>query len=298
MSQNERADADIPDDTTKRVKELIKKKLKERGYPVPASPPPAPNATNDPFAMQLLDSGGKLIYEKFSHCLIRHACGTKITKMGSCGIRPSEVEALRFVAENTTIPVPRVYEVGDGYFTMDFIPGDTLSKAWDTISEDDRALVRRQLRDYINQLRAIKSPDGIICTFGNRPAVDSRLFLHESGPFANESDYNDFLVSGLQKYGPIRDILRGQLREREGHEIVFSHGDLHAINILVRPGEGIVAIVDWELAGYYPEYFDFVKPYRPANWGCGYYHEFHDISPKRYDGEFVVDQLLSKYTRH
>lgn len=201
---------------------------------------------------------------------------------------------MRFVADNTTFPVLHVYDVGDRYFTMDFIQGEMLSKAWDaTLSEDDRALVRRQLRDYINELRAIKSPDGVICTFGGRPAIDSRLFLHEGGPFASESDYNDFLVSDLHDFGPIRDILRRQLRETEGHEIVFSHGDLHAINILVRPGEGVVAIVDWELAGYYPEYFDLVKP-----WGCGYYHEFHDIFPARYDAEFVVDQLLSQYTRH
>lgn len=63
-----------------------------------------------------------------------------------------------------------------------------------TLSEDDCALVRRQLRNYINELRAIKSPDGVICTFGGRPAVDSRLSLHEGGPLSNESDNNDFLV--------------------------------------------------------------------------------------------------------
>lgn len=286
-----------PDDTVARVKALLRKKAKEKGLPVPPSPPPAPDMMHDPIARQLLEDGGEVIYEKFSKCLIKHACGTKVTKMDDRGIRVSEVEALRFVSENTTIPVPRVHDVGERHFTMDFIEGEMLKTAWNsTLSEDDLVLVRRQLRDYIDQMRAIKSPDGMICTFGGRPAIDSRLFLHEGGPFANESDYNDFLVSDLHDFGPMRDILRTQLKE--GHEIVFSHGDLHAINILARPGEGIVAIVDWELAGFYPEYFDVVKPYRPADWGCGYYQEFYHLFPKRYDAEFVVDQLLSAWTRH
>ncbi|KAL2204521.1 hypothetical protein CC79DRAFT_1337057 [Sarocladium strictum] len=96
-----------------KVKELINRKLKERGYPVPAPPPLSPQATHHLVAVKILEEGGELFYEKFSKCLIKHACGTKVTKMDSRGIRLSEVEALRFVAENTTIPVPSVSEVGD-----------------------------------------------------------------------------------------------------------------------------------------------------------------------------------------
>lgn len=283
-----------------KVKEIINRKLKERGYPVPPPPPLSPQATNHPYAVKILEEGGEMFDEKFSKCLIKHACGTKVTKMDSRGIRLSEVEALKFVAENTTIPVPTVAEVGDQYFTMNCVEGETLEKAWDgTLSEEDRQLVRRQMRDYLEQMRAIKSPGGVICTFGNRPAIDSRMFFEYGGPFTNESDYNDFLVSDLHAFvTPATNILRSQLRELEPHEIVFTHGDLHAINIIARPGEGIVAVIDWELAGYYPEYLDFVKPFRPAMWKCGYYQEFHDFFPKKYEREYMIDQLLSTYTRH
>lgn len=61
----------------------------------------------------------------------------------------------------------------------------------------------------------------------------------------------------------VRDIIRSQMREREDHQIVLTHGDLHAINVLARPGVGVVAIIDWELAGFYPEYLEMVRPYRP-----------------------------------
>jgi len=42
------------------------------------------------------------------------------------------------------------------------------------------------------------------------------------------------------------------------HKIVLTHGDLAARNILVRDAR-VVAIVDWEMAGFYPEYWGYIK---------------------------------------
>jgi thiamine kinase-like enzyme len=39
--------------------------------------------------------------------------------------------------------------------------------------------------------------------------------------------------------------------------IVFAHGDIAARNILVRDGR-IVALLHWEHAGWYPEYWEYV----------------------------------------
>lgn len=48
------------------------------------------------------------------------------------------------------------------------------------------------------------------------------------------------------------------------HKIVMTHGDLSPRNILVQ-GSKVVAILDWEMSGYYPEYWEYVKAlYRPA----------------------------------
>ncbi|KAL2137568.1 hypothetical protein VTI28DRAFT_9038 [Corynascus sepedonium] len=175
------SDSDKPKPTTRGVKEIIREKLKALGRPLPPSPPPPPNPSKNRLSQELLDLGGQVIYKKFSCWIVKHACGTKLTKFRRGGVRPSEAEAMRFVSEHTSIPVPRVYDVGEEHITMEFIEGDTLAKAWeDILSVEDRTLVARQLRDYINQLRAIKSPDGMICSFGRRPAVDSRLFYHEA----------------------------------------------------------------------------------------------------------------------
>ncbi|POR32750.1 Putative phosphotransferase enzyme family protein [Tolypocladium paradoxum] len=41
------------------------------------------------------------------------------------------------------------------------------------------------------------------------------------------------------------------------YPIVFTHGDIAARNIMVRDGR-IVALLDWEFAGWYPEYWEYV----------------------------------------
>ena len=50
----------------------------------------------------------------------------------------------------------------------------------------------------------------------------------------------------------------------KGHAIVLTHGDMSPRNIIVQ-GTKVVALLDWEMAGYYPEYWEYTKAlYRPA----------------------------------
>lgn len=41
-----------------------------------------------------------------------------------------------------------------------------------------------------------------------------------------------------------------------GYTIVFTHADITARNIIIRNG-CIVALLDWEFAGWYPEYWKY-----------------------------------------
>lgn len=82
------------------------------------------------------------------------------------------------------------------------------------------------------------------------------------------------------------------------HEIILSHGDLQPIDIMVRPKEGVVVIIDLELAGHYPEFCDPMKGFRGASFQCGYYEELLNIVPQRNDAKFVVDTLLTLYSKH
>lgn len=44
-----------------------------------------------------------------------------------------------------------------------------------------------------------------------------------------------------------------------GHEIVMTHNDFDPRNILVQ-GSQVVALLDWELSGFYPDYWSIVRP--------------------------------------
>ncbi|KAH6849600.1 kinase-like domain-containing protein [Chaetomium sp. MPI-CAGE-AT-0009] len=273
--------------TTSRLAKMYRERMLARGVQIPNPPPPPPTPLSNPLARTLLEAGGEVISKHMTKCVVKHVCGTRVSKFYSLGDCLSEVEAMRFVSSHTSIPVPRVYAAGEHHFTMEFIEGETLEQAWgNTLSAEDKTL-----------LRAIKSPNGLICSFGGRPAVVARRrFAYRGGPFTNEAAYNDFLLSDLIVPPKIRDMIRRQMRT--DHEIVLSHGDLHHINIMVRPGVGVVAIIDWEKAGYYPEYVDLVTPLRVPQWSCGYYDELVNFFPQHYDAEFMVDQVLSQWSRH
>lgn len=284
--------------TTRRLAKMYREKMLARGMQIPNPPPQPPTPLSNPLARTLLEAGGEVISEHMTKCVVKHVCVTRVSKFYNLGGCLSEVEAMRFVSRHTTIPVPRVYAAGEQHFTMEFIEGETLAQAWgNTLSAEDKTLVCRQLRDYISQLRALKSPNGLICSFGGRPVIDARRrSSYRGGPFTNEAAYNDFLVSDLIGPSKIHDIIRRQMRA--DHEIVLSHGDLHDINIMVRPGVGVVAIIDWEKAGYYPEYVDLLTPLRTTQWSSGYYEELLNIFPQQYDAEFMVDQVLSQWSKH
>jgi aminoglycoside phosphotransferase (APT) family kinase protein len=151
------------------------------------------------------------------------------------------------------------------------------------------------MRGYIEQLRGVKSPDGRICAFGGDEVVDTHDMPIRGGPFADEAAYNEFLVSELLGQTAIREMVRAQLQLWADHTIVLTHGRLDADSIIVQPGLGVVGIVGWENAGYYPEYLEFVVIFRYGGRRCGYYEELLNIFPQRYDAEFAVDQVITRW---
>lgn len=49
------------------------------------------------------------------------------------------------------------------------------------------------------------------------------------------------------------------------HRIDFTHDDFRPQNIMVRDGI-VTGIIDWELSGWYPEYWEFVKALYAWSW--------------------------------
>ncbi|KAK4044732.1 kinase-like domain-containing protein [Parachaetomium inaequale] len=196
-----------------------------------------------------------------------------IVKTGKT-IRATEAHTMRFVREHTTMPVPEVYSVyedeesGAVRIVMEYIQGTNLGHAWETLTEEEKESVVQQLRGYFDELRQIKgsfigSVDGSAC--------DDQFFsddLWAYGPYKNEAEFNKGLVKAWTKDRDdphTRLLVKTLLHVGQGHEIVMTHGDFAARNILVQ-GSKVVAILDWEFSGFYPEHWEFCKALWRTEW--------------------------------
>jgi aminoglycoside phosphotransferase (APT) family kinase protein len=76
----------------------------------------------------------------------------------------------------------------------------------------------------------------------------------------------------------------------QSHEIVFTHGDLRPQNIMIKNGN-VVAIIDWELSGWYPEYWEFAKAFLVWGWQNDWTDYLIKIL-QPYHAEFFIHSFL------
>ncbi|RBQ70446.1 hypothetical protein FVER14953_12260 [Fusarium verticillioides] len=188
--------------------------------------------------------------------------------------RMAEAETMRFIRANTLIPVPEVQNAyrddttGHTVLIMDYVEGKMLKDAWPAYSEAERESVISQLRGYMAQLRGFKG-DFIGCIDGT--ACNDQYFCEDPegyGPYKTEQDFNQGIVKAMK-----RDNENGFTEWRcpvwlsvmKDHDIVLTHGDFDPRNILVQ-GDKVVAILDWEMSGYYPTYWEYGKALLRPEW--------------------------------
>ena len=156
--------------------------------------------------------------------------------------------------------------------------GVTLESLWPQLSSTQKASIQSQLSAIFSVLRAEPSnPDAHtgpqMGGFESGICKDTRRFQRVSDrPICSEGEFNDFLCSDPRRTAtPWIKMLRSFLKE--DHRLVRTHGDLHPRNIMVEWVEGeeggpaeqtdkrirITSLIDWDLGGWYPEYWEFVK---------------------------------------
>lgn len=189
----------------------------------------------------------------------------------------TEAATMKFIAENTSIPVPKVHcsfiHEGRAYILMERIHGEELPTAFKRLQEPGRRKVYEQLKGISQELRSLKPPPGTgieSCVGGS--LYDSRMNRcpPRFGPFKTIQDFHFWLREGLQpsevRKGASVDDFEWQDLEKmaamqdEGPwpPPVFTHADLNPFNILVR-GDEVVGILDWEFAGWYPSYWEYTS---------------------------------------
>lgn len=213
------------------------------------------------------------------HPSVRFVTSSVVVKTHSTISIDLETEALRFVKSQTSIPVPDVYDVvhdADGrrsQLFMQFVDGKMLGKVWRDITPEQRLAVVRAIHGFILQLRAIRQPSqppGWIGSPEGRHCFDMRVSSSPYGPFPTETEYNDWRISTFSWFGSVNEQARLQVqglrqRMRGDHRIFFTHGDITPRNVLVKVHGSraedieIVALLDWEQAGWRPEFWEASK---------------------------------------
>ncbi|CZS92724.1 hypothetical protein WAI453_006594 [Rhynchosporium graminicola] len=94
--------------------------------------------------------------------------------------QPAEGATMYMVAENTSIPVPKVHcafeRKGINYTPMVRIPGKMLRLGWLDRSPESKAKILSQIKGIVDQLRLIPPPsDQVISNIAGGPLFDSRL---------------------------------------------------------------------------------------------------------------------------
>ncbi|KAI1172133.1 kinase-like domain-containing protein [Nemania sp. FL0916] len=247
----------------------------------------------------VLDDGTTILHEFGGRKVTLSPDGTVVTKEG-LRISPSEVDALE-AAGQAGIPCPKPYgpvqKLDDTHnsYKMSFIPGERLDKVWCSMSAEEKSSIALQLRNILDRIRALEPPPDLVggCGGTNFRHIRSYDWSETPTSFKDEAGFNEWLMQELYERTPM--VLREALRSgmRTDHRIVLTHGDLSQHNILVQDGK-ITGLIDWEFAGWLPEYWDYVNFAKrpPINRDWRDYASI--IFSQRYDSELVHFLALSQ----
>ena len=195
-------------------------------------------------------------------------------------MRLTEAHTMRFIAENTTIPVPKVYAAFEHndqvYIVMERTKGKPVSHGWLQRSAASKTEILSQLKTMVDQLRAIPAPapppesrggPGRVCDILGGPISDDCLpDTHLWGPFASIDAFHRALRSA-DETDPLYDAGTARVpwisemmafQRAEWPEPVLTHGRLAARAVRVR-GDEVVALLDWESAGWMPPYWEYTS---------------------------------------
>ncbi|OJJ51788.1 hypothetical protein ASPZODRAFT_467123 [Penicilliopsis zonata CBS 506.65] len=204
-----------------------------------------------------------------------------------------EGETLRLVEQYTSIPSPLWVDDYQGthpVLIMTAVPGQTLEAVFHRLSYLEREQLSRDLKTVLSQLRCV--PNRTSYVFGNShggPLKDHRFPSGTCGPFHLISEFNAFLVHNYVRKETKDKISAVHSRQ---YRSVFTHADLHPSNILIDRGR-LAGIVDWECAGFYPEYWEFTKLMYGAERFPEIQQIIHDaFTEDCYEEELEAERLL------
>lgn len=244
---------------------------------------------------------GKILWEHFGRAVVQ--LNEKIVVKLGPDLRLTESDITDHIQKHSNdVPIPQplgALSIGNRtYIFMTLITGSPLGKLWPSLSDDEKFSIQDQLNVIMGALRKLPLPSNYLGSGSPPRCIDCRRWRRECpDSIENENQFNAFLLSGNRRSGlePFIEFVSPMLRNN--HQIVLTHGDLHPRNIMVSQEDRsikVTGLVDWELGGAYPEYWEYVKslntmlPVQTGDWvfflpqkGIGEYH-----------AEFAIDHLI------
>ncbi|KAK4235425.1 kinase-like domain-containing protein [Achaetomium macrosporum] len=190
----------------------------------------------------------------------------------------SEAATHRFVADNTSIPVPFVYGEWQSedrrwhYLLEGRIHGQTLADCWARLTVDDKLDLAEQVLAYMLQLRRFTA--GSLRSLSGKP-LPNNLFVpapfpegargYLRGTWRTDDDiFAREFQPALERARVAPDLVRLLRRTMPpcAGQLQLTHCDLYVGNVMVDLSGGravVSAIIDWESAGYWPAWFQHAR---------------------------------------
>ena len=195
-------------------------------------------------------------------------------------VRYCEEVAMRLVKQHTSVPVPKIilshFAPEEGFIGMSLVPGSTLDSKWDGLDECNKERICREIWAMIAQWRQIPRPPHLAhlyqCLADGSPATTDPLLQDLQDPLTSLNTDEAVRVRIHQRYlhywgERYADTLPSMLPR--SNISLFTHGDVAPRNIMMDEDCHITGIIDWEQAGWYPDYWEYaniLKPSRDKDW--------------------------------
>lgn len=219
-----------------------------------------------------------------------------------------------------TVPAPRLYgmfyDQDELFIVMQRVPGVPLDSLWADLAEFEKYSLTAKLRSVFDQMRSIPCPSPAFFGSVDYGPVPDHLFYsaeadrHISGPFDSETAFNNGLI--LQ-YKRIQDMnkfphfktsfyQRNLQKVLQNHKPTFTHSDLQRKNVMINFRSGKIGtnsreldvyLVDWEEAGWYPDYWEHFSIFAGLTWDDDWCTEVEEIVPA-WPAETAVMKMLHK----
>ncbi|KAK7040777.1 hypothetical protein VNI00_009683 [Paramarasmius palmivorus] len=182
----------------------------------------------------------------------------------------TEAMAMEFIRTHTTIPVPRVHTVlthgRHAYIVMDTVPGETLQDIAFEFSLGACRNYSQQLHTIVDELRSLSlklQPDFSV---SQTQLGAGRKDIYGQWPDKSFSNNKLFKFNqDIPSFSSFQDLISYILPPGETLELpldeastrpVLTHSDLASQNIMVDLDGNILGILDWEMFGWYPAFWE------------------------------------------